>query len=179
MGRTSCVAGGRFSSGQWDSRRSLEGWSTDSSLDTRCSGLGFAGVTAWFIGSHLLGIAWIRPVAVLLAVAYATVVLFVNRTFLMAILMYLPATLFLLIAMVASWSRERSRRLLLGIIGLVLTFLAAGVQQVKIAIHPVYFDHNALYHLIQFVALWLVFVAARSGTGRTAETQRKQRSWVD
>lgn len=123
--------------------------------------LGFAGVTAWFIGSHLLGVAWIRPVAGMLAVAYATVVLFVNRTFLIAILMYLPATLFLLIAMGASWARARSRPLMLGIVGLGLTFVAAAVQQVKVAVHPVYFDHNALYHLIQFVALWLVFIAAR------------------
>jgi hypothetical protein len=26
----------------------------------------------------------------------------------------------------------------------------------------VYFNHNALYHLIQFVALWMIFVAARA-----------------
>ena len=123
--------------------------------------LGFAGVAAWFIGSHLLGVSWIRPVAIVLAVAYATVVLFVNRTFLMAIIMYLPATLFLLVAIGASWARVRSRELMLGVVGLVLTFIAAAVQQVKVAIHPLYFDHNALYHLIQFVALWLIFIAAK------------------
>jgi len=47
-----------------------------------------------------------------------------------------------------------------GIVGLVLTFLGAAVQQLKLAVHPVYFDHNALYHLIQFVALWMIYRAA-------------------
>jgi hypothetical protein len=35
------------------------------------------------------------------------------------------------------------------------------VQQLRIAVHPVYLNHNALYHVIQFVALWMIFVAAR------------------
>jgi hypothetical protein len=50
---------------------------------------------------------------------------------------------------------------LYGVTGLALTFVAAAVQQLRIAIHPVYFNHNALYHVIQAGALLLIFVAAR------------------
>ena len=39
-----------------------------------------------------------------------------------------------------------------------MTFAAALVQRLKVAVHPEYFDHNALYHLIQGVAVLLIFV---------------------
>jgi hypothetical protein len=59
-----------------------------------------------------------------------------------------------------TYRRRQSAALGWGIVGLVLTFLGAAVQQLKLAVHPVYFDHNALYHLIQFVALWMIYRAA-------------------
>ena len=54
------------------------------------------------------------------------------------------------------------------IIGVVLTFVAAGVQVGEIALHPQWFNHNALYHLIQVIAL---FGIARAAGGRIAEGQ--------
>ena len=44
---------------------------------------------------------------------------------------------------------------------MVLTLVAAVVQQRKISLHPVYFNHNAFYHAIQAVALVLIYVGAR------------------
>jgi hypothetical protein len=123
--------------------------------------LGVTSLAGWFVGSLLLGMRWLRPVAVVLLGIYAGVVLFVNSTFVVAIAMYLPATVFLLLAMVASYATTRDRAAAIGIVGLLLTFAAAAVQQLKVGLHPVYFNHNALYHLIQFIALWLVFIAAR------------------
>jgi len=123
--------------------------------------LGVTSVAGWFIGSLLLGMRWLRPVAVVLLGIYAGVVLFVNSTFVVAIAMYLPATVFLLLAMVARYATSRDPGVGIGVAGLVLTFVAAAVQQLKVGVHPVYFNHNALYHLIQFVALWMIFIAAR------------------
>ena len=123
--------------------------------------LGVTSLSAWFIGSLLMRMKWLRPVAVVLLGLYAGIVLFVNRAFIVAIAMYLPATVFLLLAMVARYATSRERAVGFGLAGLVLTFVAAAVQQLKVGVHPVYFNHNALYHLIQFVALWLIFVAAR------------------
>ncbi len=48
--------------------------------------------------------------------------------------------------------------------GLLLTFVAAYVQQAKIGLNPQYFNHNALYHLIQAVALGMFFLSARQLT---------------
>jgi hypothetical protein len=39
--------------------------------------------------------------------------------------------------------------------------MGAAVQQLRIGLHPAYFNHNALYHLVQAVALALVFAACR------------------
>jgi hypothetical protein len=45
--------------------------------------------------------------------------------------------------------------------GMTLTFAAALVQQRRVALHRVYFNHNALYHAIQAVAIGLLFWSAR------------------
>lgn len=131
--------------------------------------LGATSLAGWMIGSHLLRLPFIRAAAIALLVLYAAVVLFVRQEFIVAIAMYLPATLFLLVAMIVTWRATRERGVALGIGGLLLTFAAAAVQQLRIGLHPVYFNHNALYHVIQFVALWLVFIAAmRLSIARTS-----------
>ncbi|MGH7254227.1 MAG: DUF6962 family protein, partial [Nitrospirales bacterium] len=38
---------------------------------------------------------------------------------------------------------------------------AAAVQVGQVALHPLYFDLNALYHLIQAVAFFLIYWGAR------------------
>ena len=130
--------------------------------------LGATSLAGWMLGSHMLPLPWIRPVAVVLLGLYIGVVLFVSQAFLVAIAMYLPATVFLLLSTVVLYATSRDRAYAFGIVGLVLTFVAAAVQQLKLAAHPVYFNHNALYHLIQFVALWLIFIAARRSSRAVA-----------
>lgn len=124
--------------------------------------LGVTSLAGWMIGSYLSGLGWLRPMAVALLAAYVGAVLLVTRDFLIAIAMYLPAALFLLATMIATYRRRSDRAVGAAVAGLLLTFVAAGVQQLRLAPHAVYFDHNALYHLIQFVGLWLLFVGARS-----------------
>ena len=127
--------------------------------------LGVTSVAAWMIGSYMLPTGdWLRRVAIALLIVYAGVVLFLSRAFLVAIAMYLPATVFMLGVMIAVYRRSPRRALAIGIGGLALTFVAAAVQQLKVSVHPVYFNYNALYHVIQFVALWMIFVAAREQT---------------
>ena len=123
--------------------------------------LGVTSLSGWFIGSLLLGMRWLRPVAVVLLGIYAGIVLFVSNAFVVAIAMYIPATVFLLLAMAARYATGRDRAVAIGVAGLILTFVAAAIQQLKVGLHPVYFNHNALYHVVQFAALWMIFVAAR------------------
>lgn len=42
------------------------------------------------------------------------------------------------------------------IVGIVVSVLAGGVQALRISPHP-RFDHNALYHVVQIGALWLLY----------------------
>ncbi|MGH9399050.1 MAG: DUF6962 family protein [Thermoanaerobaculia bacterium] len=40
-------------------------------------------------------------------------------------------------------------------------FIAAGIEQAGVGLHPVYLDHNALYHVIQAGALLMLFLGFR------------------
>ena len=137
--------------------------------------IGVTSVATWMVAAHLQpqerARLWVRRGAIGLLVLYACVVLFVSRAFLVAIVAYLPATLFLLVAMITAYRRRRERPLAYGVLGLVLTFLAATVQQLHVTIHPVYFNHNALYHVMQGVALLLIFLAAKATSTSPTDSQ--------
>lgn len=105
--------------------------------------------------------AWVETAAAVGFVAYVGVVLFYSQRFLVGIIGYLPAAAFVLAGFFVKFVRTRQWPPLAGALGLFLTFVAAGVQQARIAIHLVYFDHNAFYHLIQFGALLLIFAGSR------------------
>ena len=127
--------------------------------------IGAAGLAAWMIGGCLAASEkfnkWLTAAAVILFVIYCAVVVFLVNTFLVAIIYYLPATLFLFFAFLLRFLKRHSNYALSGISGLLLTFVAAGIQQFRIAPHPIWLDHNTLYHLVQAVAILLLFLAAR------------------
>lgn len=99
--------------------------------------------------------------ALVLLALYTVVVISGYRRFAIAIAAYAPAILILLAAFVVRARRAPARHWWLGIGGLVLTALAAAVQQFGIGLHAVHFNHNALYHVIQALALWLLYESAR------------------
>jgi uncharacterized protein DUF6962 len=121
---------------------------------------------AWTIGAILeldkRRATLIQRLALALLTSFSLVVLFVTSKFYIAILAYLPSSLFLLYALVAAYRRRPNKPIRWGIIGFGLTLAGAAVQQLRIGIHPLYFNHNALYHVIQIVAFWMIFVAAKS-----------------
>lgn len=129
--------------------------------------VGLAAVAGWGAAARLaLGSRAARAVTAGVATAfavYAAIVVGGDRRFLVAIAFYLPAAAFLLVAFVLAARRGRAG-VVAGAWGLALTFVAAAVQQGRVALHPRYFDHNALYHLIQAAGLYLVFRGARIAT---------------
>jgi hypothetical protein len=134
------------------------------------------GLTALFgmqIGSALqfsrFAAAYINRGALAIFMAYCVLVLFVRRDFSFAILDYVPALVFLGVTFLLAYRRRNQSRLLIGFIGVCTMLFAAAAQQAKIGIHPVYFDHNALYHVIQGIALFMVFLAARESS-KSAES---------
>jgi sugar phosphate permease len=125
--------------------------------------LGLTAVYVWNIGALLTESKFIMhrlpQVALGLLAGYVATILFVSDRFIVGIAMYLPSAVFLLGAMSVAHVRDPKRGWAIGIVGLALTFVAAAVQQLRVALHPVWFDHNALFHLIQAVALLLLFRA--------------------
>jgi uncharacterized protein DUF6962 len=134
--------------------------------------IGVTALAGWALGARLVlseaTATHVVAAAGAAFVGYASVVLFVSHSFAIAVIHYLPAAVFLLGAFVLAYLRQRNGFLLAGIAGLVLTFVAAAVQQSETSLHPVYFNHNALFHVIQAFALLLIFLAARGLHGPIA-----------
>ena len=74
----------------------------------------------------------------------------------------MPAVAFLLLAFALTYRRRPSSYLRVGIAGLVLSFVAAAIQQAEIRAPGL--THNALYHLVQAVAMLMIFAAAQGIT---------------
>jgi hypothetical protein len=129
--------------------------------------IGGAALSGWSLGARLLLPA---PAATrverLAATEFAAYTLLAGGTsipYKVAIANYLPAAAFLGVALGAEARRPGAgpgaRQ---GLAALCLTFAAAVVQARGIAIHPRWFDHNALYHVIQGVAIAVLFASARN-----------------
>jgi hypothetical protein len=128
-------------------------------------GIGLTAFAAWWAGAEIIfqrkTAALVRNMAAVLLGVYGIIVLGVSQTFLVPIAHYLPPALFLLISYMTMYRQTKAPPLFIGILGLGLTFVAAGVQQAKVAVHPIYFNHNAFYHVIQAAALFMIFWSAR------------------
>jgi hypothetical protein len=130
--------------------------------------IGVAAFFAWMLAAGLLATGnagrWLALVAVPQIAIYATMVILVTQQFWIAFTIYLPAALLLLAAFCRGW-RTGHRFLVVGAIGLVLSFLSSFIQFRRIGIHPDYFNHNALAHVVQAVALVLIFLGIRAVVG--------------
>lgn len=91
------------------------------------------------------------------AAVFAAVVLLVDESFSSIVRFYVPALLLLLISALRQAVRRRSGWMLIAG-GLFLSILAAWLQQAQVSVHPAYFDHNAVYHVVQSVALVILFL---------------------
>ena len=126
------------------------------------------GATAWFgtgtAATIHFGSATARALARFAAavfVLYCFVVLLIKDDFVVAIIDYLPVMLFLGWAFLAAYQRTKRPAFIAGFTGICVMLIAAGVQQAKLGLHPHYFNHNAVYHVLQAIGLFLVFLTGR------------------
>lgn len=80
----------------------------------------------------------------------------------MVIVNYLPSAIFLLVVVSIKWLTTHKKVWRGLLVGMLLTLVASALQALRIAIHPTYFNHNALYHLIMFIAIFGMFHTAYS-----------------
>jgi hypothetical protein len=85
----------------------------------------------------------------------------ISSDFAFAIAGYLPAVVFLFAVFAWRYTHDRPPGSGAAMAGLALTLVAAGVQHYRIAPPRLPLDHNAFYHLVQAVALVLIYRGAR------------------
>ena len=132
---------------------------------------GVSALAIWMIGAELVDRPYareIRRIALAAFTAYLAVIV-VQNTFVIAIIAFLPAVLFLLIVFGWRYRRRRETAALWGIAGLLLMLLGAAVQRAGSGRLPDWFNHNAVFHVIQALALACLFAAA----GRFGQPARR------
>ena len=145
----------------------VHGFLPDSSplWTTSLVALGLPALAAWGISARLLAPRsweiWLWRAAVVECAAYAVVVLAGVRSFAVAIVNYMPAAVVMAVAFAWRSRAKDAGAALWGLGGMLLIFVGAGAQTMRVSLHPRFFDHNALYHVIDGVASVFIFVAAR------------------
>lgn len=125
--------------------------------------IGLTGLAAIMISSFLLfrpgTVERVRMVGLLIFAIYCGIVLFEWQHFGVALAFYLPTAVLLFIAFLIRWRRRPDSFACDGLIAMSLTFIAGMLQHFRVAIHPVYFDHNVVYHFIQGCAMIFLYRA--------------------
>lgn len=96
------------------------------------------------------------------ALAFGAVTLLVDASYGVIVRFYSPVLVLFLVAAVIHAARTRARGWTLIAISFALSLVAAVLQQARVALDPEYFDHNALYHVLQGVALVLMYRGFRA-----------------
>lgn len=125
--------------------------------------IGPAGVGLFLLAAILLfrpaGVERARVFGLIALAIYTGVVLFEYQHFWIALVIYLPPTLLLLLGFAINMRRAGGGFATDGCIAMLLTLTAGLLQYLGVGVHPVYFNHNALYHLVQGVALVFLYRA--------------------
>lgn len=98
-----------------------------------------------------------RGLLLVYCVAFAAVALLVDDSFAGIVRFYGPALILILIAAVIQAARTRSVAWTLIAGGFAISIVAALLQQAGVSLHPRYFNHNAVYHVVQGIALVLLY----------------------
>jgi hypothetical protein len=97
-------------------------------------------------------------VVLIYAAAFAAVVLLLDDSFTSIVRFYVPTLILLLLAAARQAVRSQSAGWRLILSGLLLSSAAAVLQQARVVLHPVYFDHNAVYHVVQTIAVVFLYL---------------------
>jgi len=126
--------------------------------------LGAVAFAAWSIGACVFlpqpAKDFVVKAALVEFLGYSAYVVAIDDHFWVAIANYLPSVVFLGAAFAVSYRRLRAPPVLIGLFGLGVTFAAAAIQRSGLSLHPIYFNHNATYHLVQGIGLFMIFLAA-------------------
>jgi hypothetical protein len=146
--------------------------------------IGIASLAGWWLAAALamrgVPARVVRAVSGAIHLAYLGLVVRASLPFRAAVAIYLPSAAAVLVALGLRLRDPSERRAsAIGIASLGLTIIAATIQVRRIAIHPRWFDHNALYHVVQGFSVALLYAAIRGfappsrGPRRQPSTRRR------
>lgn len=127
--------------------------------------LGVCASLAWAFFALVCGVRSMRtivPPLVAIFAIYAWVVTRVDHRFLVSAIFSTPPVLCVLGLMLVRGLRDGHRNGLVAAGAILLMLLAAVLQQLHVGLHPVWFNHNALYHVLEGAALALLYVALKN-----------------
>ncbi len=102
-----------------------------------------------------------RALVAMYAAVFLAVVTLVDESFSSIVRFYGPAVLLFLAAALQRAIRSRDAGWSLISASFVVSVVAALLQLARVALHPEYFDHNAVYHVVQGIALLLLYLGFR------------------
>jgi MFS family permease len=103
-----------------------------------------------------------RGLLLVYCLSFAVVALLLDDSFGGIVRFYGPVLILILIAAAVQAVRTRSVGWMLLAGGFAISILAALLQQAGVSIHPRYFNHNAVYHVVQGIALVLLYYGFRT-----------------
>jgi hypothetical protein len=111
------------------------------------------------------------------AATFGVVVLCVDESYSTIVRFYAPTLIVFLIVAAGQGMRPGAHGWRILAIALLVSIAAAVLQQRRVAIHPVYLDHNALYHVLQGIGLVLLYLGFMRAGGSSQEP-RGRRRWA-
>lgn len=110
---------------------------------------------------------WRRPVEIAAGVQLAAYLFAATQTsdFIIAIVDYSVSFAFVLAMHGWAWIRTRDPAARWIVLGVLVSFLAAGIQAAGLAPHP-HFNHNDLYHVVQMLGMWMLYKGASAIVSR-------------
>lgn len=126
---------------------------------------GLAASSTWVLGAGLLAPGrsgqWLTLMALPQILLFTILVFLITQEFWIVFTIYPQAALLLLCGFCRAAWHHGQRFLFVGVLGMLLSLLSCLLQFLKIGIDPRYFNHNALAHAVQAVALVLLFLGIR------------------
>jgi hypothetical protein len=117
--------------------------------------LGLSLLASW------IGAALRKSLVAVYAIGFAITVVLLDDSFTSIVCFYAPTLVLVLVAAADQAIRTRSSGWALVVAGFAVSIAAAVLQQAKVAVHPTYFNHNAVYHVVQGAALVLLYKGFR------------------
>ena len=97
----------------------------------------------------------LRWILIALIVIYLTVVT-INDNFINVIRFYVPLMVIVVFGLLYSWLTISANGTEMIILGILISFIAAGVQQSGIVLHE-HMNYNDMAHFIQLIAMWCFY----------------------